>query len=101
MMKVTGLLFSFMVLCVSAFATEGEYAVSKIPAALLKNAHVVKRMEQISFEVLSNGEAIMRKKYAVTILDENGDREAGFLEYYDKLHDIRNIEGALFDANGK
>ena len=58
-------------------------------------------MEQISFEVLSNGEAIMRKKYALTILDENGDREAGFLEFYDKLHDIRNIEGTLFDAAGK
>ncbi len=101
MMKVAGLLFSFLILSLTASAADGDYAVSKIPAALLKNAHVVKRMEQISFEVMTNGEAIMRKRYALTILDENGDREAGFLEFYDKLHDIRNIEGALFDANGK
>jgi len=28
------------------FAAEGDYAISKIPAALLGNAHVVKRMEE-------------------------------------------------------
>lgn len=79
----------------------GEYAVSAIPADLRKNAHVVKRMEQISFEIINTGEAILKKKYAVTILDENGDRQAGFEEYYDKLHEIRNIEGSLYDADGK
>ncbi len=92
----------FCICCIPLMAAAGdEYAVSKIPAALLKNAHVVKRMEQISFEVLANGEAILKKKYALTILDENGDRQAGFMEYYDKLHDIKNIEGALYDADGK
>src|SRR5258705_597066 len=34
-------------------------------------------------------------------MDENGDQEAGFFEYYDRLHEIRNIEGTLYDANGK
>lgn len=88
--------------CIPMLATAGdEYAVSKIPAALMKNAHVVKRMEQISFEVLANGEAILKKKYALTILNENGDRQSGFLEFYDKLQDIRNIEGTLYDAEGK
>jgi Domain of Unknown Function with PDB structure (DUF3857)/Transglutaminase-like superfamily len=84
-----------------SLAGEGDYAVSKIPAALLPHAHVIKRMEQISFEVINSGEAILRKKYALTIMDENGDQQAGFLEFYDKLHEIRNIEGTLYDANGK
>ncbi|NOT51739.1 MAG: DUF3857 domain-containing protein [Chitinophagaceae bacterium] len=101
MLKVTGLVFSFLVSSFSALAGEGDYAVSNISAAMLAKANVVKRMEQISFEVMSNGEAIMRKKYALTILNENGDRQAGFLEFYDKLHDIKNIEGALYDAAGK
>lgn len=57
-------------------------------------------MEVITFEVINTGEAILRKKYALTIMDENGDQQAGFLEYYDKLHEIKNIEGTLFDANG-
>ncbi len=101
MMQRAGWIFFFVICSLPAFAGEGEYAVSKIPAALLKKAHVVKRMEKISFEVLGINEAILRKKYAFTILDENGDRQAGFLEYYDKLHDIKNIEGTLYDADGK
>ena len=62
-------------LSLSLMAGEGEYAVSRIPAALLKNAHVVKRMEKISFEIVNTGEAIFKKIYAITILDENGDDE--------------------------
>lgn len=86
---------------ISTYAGGGDYAVSKIPEALKKDAHVVKRMEQIRFEVVNAGEAVLWKKYAVTILDENGDDQSGFLEYYDQLHEIKNIEGALFDAEGK
>lgn len=85
----------------SSFAGEGEYAVSKIPVSLLRNAHAIKRFEKISFEIVSTGEAILKKKYALTILDEKGDGQAGFAEYYDKLHEIKNIEGALYDAEGK
>ena len=83
-----------------SFAGDGDYAVSKIPAALLLHAHVIKRMERISFEVINTGEAILHKRYALTIMDESGDEQAGFLEYYDKLHEIKNIEGILYDANG-
>ncbi len=83
------------------YADGDEYAVSRIPAALLKNAHAVKRMEKISFEVMNTGEAVLKKKYALTILNENGDRMAAFIEYYDKLYEIRNIEGTLYDAEGR
>ena len=96
---IAGIWFVLIALVVAA--GDGEYAVSKIPAALLKDANAVKRMEKISFEVVNIGEAILRKKYAITILNENGDRQAGFVEYYDKLHEIRNIEGILYNAEGK
>ena len=101
MFKRVTVVFLVMLTCMLSFAGEGEYAVSKIPAALLKDAHVIKRMEKISFEVINTGEAILYKKYALTIMDENGDDQAVFLEYYDKLHEIRNIEGTLYDASGK
>ena len=83
------------------WAGNGDYAVSKIPPALLKNAHAVKRMESIRFEVINTGEAVLRKKYAITVLDENGDRFAAFVEYYSKLYDLKNIEGVLYDAEGR
>jgi hypothetical protein len=95
------IILSLLAFSLSVRAGDGEYAVSKIAAALLQHAHVVKRMEKISFEVINIGEAILRKKYALTILDENGDDQAGFVEFYDKLHEIKNIEGTLYDANGK
>ncbi|MBI5372993.1 MAG: DUF3857 domain-containing protein [Sphingobacteriales bacterium] len=84
-----------------AFAGDGEYAVTRIPAALLKNANAVMRMEQISFEVVNTGEAVLKRRYAITILNENGDRHAMFMEYYDKMFEIKNIEGSLYDAGGK
>jgi hypothetical protein len=101
MRKRTIFTFLLSLPCQLSFAGDGEYAVSKIPAVLLQHAHVIKRMEKISFEVINTGEAILRKKYALTIMDENGDKQAGFLEYYDKLHEIKNIEGTLYDADGK
>ncbi len=98
--KLTGL-FVCCFLSVLAWAGEGEYAVSRIPAALLKNAHAVKRMEQTVYEVFSFSKALYRTKYAITILDENGDQFASLNEYYDKLRKIESIEGRIFDLNGK
>lgn len=100
---VSKLLFSIPMLFVSSllFASGGEYAVSAIPVELLKEANVVKRMESVRFEIVNTGEAILRRKYALTILNENGDKHAYFVEYYDKMHEIRNIEGVLFDAEGR
>lgn len=100
MMRIVSLISLFL-LSQSLWAGNGDYAVSKIPAALLKNAHAVKRMETLRFEVINTGEAVLRKKYAITVLDENGDRFAAFVEYYDKLHELKNIEGVLYDAEGR
>jgi hypothetical protein len=101
-MRLTFLILpAFLILPGLLNAGEGEYAVNRIPAALLKGAHAVKRTEKIVFEVKNAGEAILYRKYAITILNENADMYAGFSEYYDKLHEIKNIEGTLYDANGK
>jgi len=83
------------------FAGDGDYAVSKISPALLKNANAVLRFENIKFEILSTKEAVETNHYVITILNENGDEWAEFEEYYDKLREINSVEGFLYDANGK
>jgi hypothetical protein len=83
------------------YAGDGEYAVSKISAALMKNANAVLRFEEIKFEIHSAKEAIETNHYVITILNENGDKWAEFAEYYDKLREINSMEGYLYDANGK
>jgi hypothetical protein len=83
-----------------ASATGGEYAIINIPDALKKNANVVKRIEEERFTLKSPGEAIYYGKYALTILNENGDKHASFQQYYDKFVEIKSIQGTLFDAAG-
>jgi hypothetical protein len=77
------------------------YPVSDIPAALLKNANVVLRSSTTRFELTGVGRAREYDKYAVTILNERGDKHAFLVEPYDKLHTIETLEGTLYDASGK
>ena len=82
-------------------AADGDYAVSNIPEALLKDANVVKRMEDIRFEVLDLGKSRLYHKYALTVLNENGDKYAVEVVGYDKLREFKSMEANLYDANGK
>ena len=82
-------------------AADIRYPVSAIPDSLLKNANVVKRMEQVQFEVARTDLSFYTQKYAITILNEKGDDYAGFAEEYDKLMKITSIEGVLYDGTGR
>ena len=89
--------FSFFM----ANASDIKYPASAIPEGLKKNANVVKRMEEFEFRIINTSETVLIHKYALTILNENGDDNAVLVEYYDKLQKINSIEGALYDAEGK
>src|SRR6187431_3560106 len=93
--SISFLLFSFF-----AFASGGEYAVTNIPDVLKKDANLVKRMEEERFTLRSPGEAVYYRKYALTILNENGDKHAAFQQYYDRFLEIKGIAGILYDAMG-
>ena len=82
-------------------ASDGDFAVSKIPAPLLKNANVIKRTEEETFELKNAGEAYHTYHYVLTIMNENGDKYAELTQFYNKFVDIRSIGGTLYDANGK
>ena len=99
MKRFSGLL-SFLLLSFFALASGGEYAVSNIPESLKKNANVVKRIEEERFTLRSPGEAVYYRKYALTILNENGDKHADFQQYYDRFIEIKGIAGTLYDAMG-
>lgn len=87
--------------CLLANGSGIKYPVSSIPENLKKNANVVKRMEEFEFRMINTGEAVLTHKYALTILNENGDDNAALVEFYDNLQKITSIEGALYDASGK
>ncbi len=83
------------------FAADGEYAVSKISPALLINAKVIKRMEELKFEIMESNKARYYRKVVYTILNEQGEEWAYFSKSYSKLYSIETFEGSLYDANGK
>lgn len=82
-------------------ANEGDFAVSKIEASLLKNAHAVVRLDEMKLEINGIKGYRYTNHYAITILDEKGEDWAQLYEYYDKFTDIISIEGFLYDADGK
>lgn len=100
MKKLASMIIGFLHVF-SLYASDGDYAVSKIPSSLLTNAHVIKRMEETRFEISSFNKTHLYEKYALTVLDENGDDYAVLFKRYDKLRSIQSIDGTLYDANGK
>jgi len=80
---------------------EKEYDVKKIPAELLKDAGAVVREYILHFEVKNKRHAKEKVKRVVTIFKEE-ERHYGKLElWYDKFHEIEDLEGKIFDANGR
>ncbi len=82
-------------------AGDGNYAVSAIPEALMKNANMVVRFDETRFTLKSLTKANLYHHYVYTILNEKGDKFAKAVEGYDKLQSVDYIDGNLFDASGK
>lgn len=101
-MKVLFTVFGLLCCIIaSAAGDDNDYAVSAIPASLMKNANAVKRSEEISFEITEGNRAKYHRRVAYTILNELGDKWAYFSEGYDKLRSIESFDGTLYDASGK
>lgn len=90
----------FLLFIAPAFAGDPIYPAMLIPDSLKKNAHVVKRMEEITVKINDPGDVRITTHYVLTILDAEGEKYARMYEYYDKLRDIRSIKGTLYDALG-
>ncbi|MCD4680221.1 MAG: DUF3857 domain-containing protein, partial [Bacteroidales bacterium] len=101
MIKINILLF-FVFICVqNVTPAEIKYNVGNIPDNLTKNANAVVRINETVFTINSINNATLKVKYAITILNESGDYLAQFIEYYDKLILISNIEGKIYNAAGE
>ncbi|MFL9484667.1 DUF3857 domain-containing protein [Chitinophagaceae bacterium LWZ2-11] len=78
-----------------------NYNVALIPDSLLKSADAVTRMEELHIIIKSPSSAIIKHKYAITVLNEAGNKYAEFGAFYDKLSILNDASGKLFDATGK
>jgi len=85
-------------LCASLFAQ--SYDVKLIPDSLLVNADAITRMEETKVTVYSTSKARIKHKWAVTVFNPAGDKYARYSNSYDPMHDLSDISGDLYDANG-
>src|SRR6187401_1740003 len=99
--KLAILLAVLLLSVANLLAGEGDYAVSRISPALLKNANVIVRLEQTRFEINNTKDARLKNHYVITILNENGAEWADFEEYYNRFREVESVEAILYDANGK
>lgn len=92
----------FLIIPFSSSAKSKEkYPISDIPDELLSNAHAVVRKATTIYEYNSPSDAVETNYFAITILKESALGLAEFAEGYDKLMKINNIEGNIYDKDGK
>lgn len=91
----------FCIFLLLSLAVEaGQYPVSEIPKALLKNASAVIRKQEQTVEIRALNKVVIKDHYVITILNEKADNLAYFSDYYSNLRTINHIEGTLYDAAG-
>lgn len=86
---------------VPAMVFAQSYNITLVPDSLKKNANLVVRAEEQVLEIKSPAKATLHAKHVYTILNEAGQKYAGFATRYDKFVSINYINGTLYDAAGK
>jgi transglutaminase-like putative cysteine protease len=78
-----------------------NYMVFTIPDSLRKKADMVQRIEETKLIIHSIKSATLIHKVAYTILNESGNRFAGYSRLYDNFEKLTEVSGILYDAMGK
>ncbi|MEI7463639.1 MAG: DUF3857 domain-containing protein, partial [Candidatus Taylorbacteria bacterium] len=78
-----------------------HFPISEIPAALLQNADHVVREYELQFEITSLNHEIWRKHIVITVIKGKARQEADLAQFYNSNIRITDIEGFLYDADGR
>ncbi len=91
-----------IVFCTNIVLAKAQsFNIMLIPDSLTSKANAVKRYEELKISIKDIDRAVVSRKYAITILNEAGRRYATYSNNYDKLKDLSDIDGNLYDAAGK
>jgi Domain of Unknown Function with PDB structure (DUF3857) len=98
--RIVTLLLLALAMGINVRAGDEDFAVSKIPKELLKNANAVVRMSHTEINIVSAGEITMTEQYAITILNEKGKEYGWLVQRYDKFKTVTSVHGWLYDKDG-
>ena len=97
----TKLTFFFIAVLIANGAHAQQYAIADLPTTLTEKAIAVVRYDEQRMVIKNEGSAFIKRKYAYTILNANGDKHASFSQNYNKLVAVGDISGSLYDASGR
>ncbi len=90
-----------VLLTYTAHCSAQNYNVALISDSLRTNANAVVRYEETKVIIKSLTKVIIKNKYAITILNEAGQRQSGYYNYYSSQVSLAHIKGTLYNATGK
>lgn len=80
---------------------QDNYDVEHIPTALLSRANAVIRNETIRIDMQATDNVSYVVIQAITVLNKNGESNAGLVLFYDKNTQIKSIKGEVYNSTGK
>jgi hypothetical protein len=95
------ILFSFYLFLIVFDASSQVYPFDSIPANLKRRSDAVIRSEQCLFKIIKPGNAVMRLKKAITLLNDDSKSYRLLKVYYDKFSRVNSLTGAVYDEKGK
>ena len=96
--KYLAILFLTIVSTVSF--SQNKYEASLISDSLMKDAKAVIRYYSTEYERQSADNYVLNVHYAITILNESGNRFAGILINYDRNSKVTEMNGTLYNSKG-
>ncbi len=94
--------FFSILICHSPAITQNiSYDLSSISEPVKKNASVIKRYENIVFEVTDLDRASLQVHKVITVMNEEGKSALSFSVYTSKFETLEEADVKVFDANGK
>jgi len=90
-----------LILLSPVIVSRQNYSYFLTPDSLKQGVDAVKRYEKLHVQIKSPSKAIVRHKWAVTVLNQAGDEFSNYYSSYDKMKPLTEASGHLYDANGK
>ncbi len=94
-------LITFLCIIGSLQAQISPFALLPIPDTVKKDADIVKRLEEINFEVTDIDRSSLSVHQVITVMNEKGKNALHFAEFTDKFRILDDAEVKVFDASGR
>lgn len=85
----------------STCLSQDIYDVELIPTALKNRANACVRNEETTVDMQAADNVLITVNKAITVFNENGEKDANLILYYDKNTVIKSIKGEIYNAVGK